>query len=65
MLSLRASSIVLAKRYRTLGGQRLTIKYFFPNESAYRGSLTTVGTPPAGVGTRADIEVIHARTFER
>jgi hypothetical protein len=65
MLSLRASSIVLAKRYRTFGGQRLTIKYFFPNKSAYRGFLTTAGTPPAGVGTRADIEVIHARTFER
>jgi hypothetical protein len=25
----------------------------FPNESAYRGFLTTVGTPPAGVGTRS------------
>src|SRR5262245_44347291 len=37
----------------------------FPNESAYRGFLTTVGTPPAGVGTRADIEAIHTKTFER
>jgi superfamily I DNA/RNA helicase len=38
----------------------------FPNERAYRDFLDTVGTPPAGVGiTRAHIEAIHAKTFER
>jgi superfamily I DNA/RNA helicase len=31
----------------------------------YRDFLNTVGTPPAEVGTRAHIEAIHAKTFER
>jgi superfamily I DNA/RNA helicase len=38
---------------------------FFPTESTYRDFLNTVGTPPAGVGTRAHIEAIHAKAFER
>ncbi len=38
---------------------------FFPNERMYRNFLNTVGTPPAGIGTRAQIEAIHAKTFER
>ena len=31
----------------------------------YRHFLNDVGTPPAGIGTRADIEAIQADTFER
>jgi hypothetical protein len=38
---------------------------FFPTEGMYRDFLSTVGTPPAGVGTRAHIEAIAAKTFER
>ncbi len=38
---------------------------FFPTERAYRDFLDTVGTPPVGVGTRADIEAISAKNFER
>lgn len=38
---------------------------FFAKEMMYRDFLNTVGTPPAGIGTRAQIEAIHARTFER
>ncbi len=38
---------------------------FFPNERMYGNFLNTVGTPPAGIGTRAQIEAISAKTFER
>ncbi len=38
---------------------------FFPKESMYRDFLNSVGTPPTGIGRRADIEAIRAKTFER
>src|SRR5579864_3721701 len=31
----------------------------------YRNFLNTVGTPPPGIGSRAQIEAIHVKTFER
>ncbi len=39
---------------------------FFPNDRDYRDFLyQTVGTPPASVGTYADLQAIAGKTFER
>jgi hypothetical protein len=38
---------------------------FFPNERMYDDFLNTIDAPPTGVGTRAHIEAIRAKTFER
>jgi superfamily I DNA/RNA helicase len=37
----------------------------FPVERTYRDFLSSIGTPPAHIGTRSDIESIQAKTFER
>src|SRR5437879_5174383 len=37
----------------------------FPSDRTYRDFLSTVGTPPVDAGTRAQIEAIQPRTFER
>ncbi|OJH41790.1 UvrD-helicase domain-containing protein [Cystobacter ferrugineus] len=37
----------------------------FPFERDYRDYLSSIGAPPAQVGTRAQLMAIHAKTFER
>jgi hypothetical protein len=37
----------------------------FPTERIYREFLGGIGTPPANIGTRAQLEAIQTKTFER
>ena len=37
----------------------------FPKANTYRDFLSSIGNPPAAVGTRADLEAIGSREFER
>ena len=37
----------------------------FPKSTVYRDFLSSLGNPPAAVGTRADLEAIGSREFER
>ena len=45
-------------RYRHTGSH-------FPNKNSYRDFLATLGDPPSSVGSRAELEAIGPRDFER